>query len=348
MIITKKRRMKLLIGIFLALVASASIVGCISKTENAKSTEINVEQPVVKVGYYKAPHNIPAMVLPRFGDKYGVNINLVQFTRYADVQLALVNGDIDFGTTGYHLVIAAIDKNTQKFKVISGMSMGGQCLITRSDIKIEKWKDIEGKKIGMASNGAPEMNLRWAASKNGVDFNKIERVSFTTTGPPMISALKNKEIDLLAAWEPWCATAAVEGYGNYSLDILDNPTKGIYGVLAVNNEFAQKNDETVVSVVKAFIDASNYMNTHRDEEAKILSEETGISLPVAIEAVNHTNLDINIYYEYFKEMAVGYYNGNLTKIDTSNNISTMLEYRFLQEATGKEIMELGGRNSVTT
>ncbi len=328
--IRKKKRIKSVIVIFLALVAIAFFVGCVSKTEEAQSTITKVEQPVVKVGYYKAPHNIPVMVLPRFSGKYGVNITLVQFTRYADVQLALVNGDIDFGTTGYHLVIAAIDKNTQKFKVISGMSSGGQCLIARSDVKIEKWKDIEGKKIGMASNAAPEMNLRWAASKNGVDFNKIERVSFTTTGPSMISALRNKEIDLLAAWEPWCATAAVEGYGNYSLDILDNPTRGIYGVLAVNNKFAQKNNKTVAAMVKAFIDATNYMNVHKDEEAKILSEDTGISLPVAIEAVNHTKLDINIYYEYFKEMARGYYNSNLTKIDTSNNISTMLEYRYLQ------------------
>ncbi len=344
----KERRIKLVIGIFLALVAIVSLVGCISKTENVKSIESQVEQPVVKVGYYKAPHNIPAMVLPRFGNKYGVNITLIQFTRYADVQLALVNGDIDFGTTGYHLVLAALDKNIQKFKVISGMSMGGQCLIARSDLKINKWKDIEGKKIGMASNAAPEMNLRWAASKNGVDFNKIERVSFTTTGPPMISALKNKEIDLLAAWEPWCATAAVEGYGYYSLDILDNPTRGIYGVLAVNNEFAQKNNKTVVAVVKAFIDATNYMNVHTDEEAKVLSEETGVALPVAIEAVNHTKLDTNIYYEPFKEMAKGYYDSGLTKMDTTNNISSMLEYRYLRQVTGKEIVELGGRNSSTT
>ena len=96
------------------------------------------------------------------------------------------------------------------------------------------------------------MLFKASATLGGADLSKIQTVSFAAGGPPLLDALKNHQIDGFASWEPNNAGAAVAGDGYYSsLDLSDNPTRNVNGLLTVNSAFLQAHRAAVLGVVRA-------------------------------------------------------------------------------------------------
>src|SRR5688572_8375209 len=50
----------------------------------------------IRVASLPIPHNIQFIALERFAEEYGLDVEWVSFQRYADTQLAVANGDVQF------------------------------------------------------------------------------------------------------------------------------------------------------------------------------------------------------------------------------------------------------------
>jgi NitT/TauT family transport system substrate-binding protein len=283
------------------------------------------------------------MILGDYARKHGVELEVVPMRRYADLQLALMTNQVDVAVMGYINAGLMEEKNFRDYRVIAGVFTGGQNLTLAKDVKATTWKDLEGRKLGTAPNSYAELIFKASAKLGGADLAKIPTVSFTAGGPPLLSALKNREIDGFVSWEPNNAEAAVGGYGYYSsLDIADNPTRGVNGVAVVNSSFLQSKRAAVLGVVRAVVEATDALNANRERYVQVAVQGTGSSPEVVREAIPHGALDYKLYAKEGVALLKLVYEAKITQIDTSPAVDKQFDHSLLMEATGKPKDQLGG------
>jgi ABC-type nitrate/sulfonate/bicarbonate transport system substrate-binding protein len=297
----------------------------------------------VRFAYTVQVHQANVMALAEYAKKYGVEIEPVPMRRYADQQLALMTNQVDVAVVGYINVGLMEEKSYRDYRAFAGVFTGGQSLTLAKDVQVKTWKDLEGLQLGTAPNSYSELLFKASARLGGADLSKIQTVSFAAGGPPLLSALKNRQINGFVSWEPNSADAAVAGDGYYStLDIGDNPTHHINGLLAVNSAFLQSNRPAVLGLLRAVIDATNDLNANPNKYVDVAMKGTGSTLPVLQEAIPRGKLDYKLYSKEAKALLKMVYDAKLTQIDTSVAIDKQFDYSLLSEATGKPKNEVGG------
>jgi ABC-type nitrate/sulfonate/bicarbonate transport system substrate-binding protein len=296
----------------------------------------------VRFAYAVQVHQANMMVLQDYAKKYGVELEVVPMRRYADLQLALMTNQVDVAVMGYINVGLMEEKDFRNYRAIAGVFDGGQSLTLAKGIKATSWKDLEGKTLGTAPNSYAELLFKASAKLGGADLSKIKTVSFAAGGPPQLSALKNKEIDGFVSWEPNNADASLAGDGYYSsLDIGNNPTGHINGVMTVNADFLAAHRAAVLGVVHAAVDATNALNGDMKKFEDVAIKGTGSSPAVVKEAIPRGKLDYVLHAKEAKALLNMIYQAKITKIDTSVAVDKQFDYSLLAEATGKPKSELG-------
>jgi ABC-type nitrate/sulfonate/bicarbonate transport system substrate-binding protein len=167
-------------------------------------------------------------------------------------------------------------------------------------------------------------------------------VSFTTGGPPLLSALKGREIDGFISWEPHNAEAAVGKYGYYSSLDITATTRGINGVIAVNSSFLQSKRPAMLSFVRAVIDATNALNQDFERYADVAVRATGAAPEIVREAIPRGKLDYNLYAKVAAILLKLFHEAKITNTDTSPAVDRQFDYSLLMEATGQSKEQLGG------
>ena len=296
----------------------------------------------VRFAYTVQVHQANMMVLQDYTKRHGVELEPVPMRRYADQQLALMTNQVDVAVVGYINIGLMEEKSFRDYRAIAGVFTGGQNLTLARDIKAKTWKELEGLKIGTAPNSYSELLFKASARLGGADLSKIQTVSFAAGGPPLLAALKNRQIDGFVSWEPNNADAAVAGDGYYSsLNIGDNPTRNVNGLLTVNSAFLQAHRPAVLAVVRAAIEATNALNQDRNKYIEVAMKGTGSSLDVVKEAIPRGKLDYNLYAKEAKALLKMVHEAKLTQADTSGAVDKQFDYSLLTEAAGKPKNQLG-------
>ena len=188
----------------------------------------------------------------------------------------VASGDakVCFGSMYNNISVAA---NGVKVKVVSPLvnAAGTQSVVARKGLEINSPKDLEGKKIGM-TNGAGVLIA------TGVDVNKIQFVNLGVSD--QLAALDRGDIDAMAAWEPWVGKAIDHGgtllFSGTKSNLLgaegDVHWIDFYMTLQVTQDFYDKNPETVEKLLRALNKATNYINEHPEDAAKIIAKRINI------------------------------------------------------------------------
>ena len=297
----------------------------------------------VRFAYPVQVHQANMMILGDFARKHGVELEVTPLRRYADLQLALMTNQVDVAVMGYINVGLMEEKNFRDYRVIAGAFTGGQNLTLAKDLKASTWKDLEGKKLGTAPNSYAELIFKASAKLGGADLAKIPTVSFAAGGPPMLSALKTRDIDGFVSWEPNNSEAAVGGYGYYSsLDIANNPTRGVNGLVAVNSSFLQSHRAAVLGVVRAIVESIDALNSDRERYVQVAVQGTGSAPEVVREAIPRGALDYRLYGKEGIALLKLISEAKITQTDTSPAVNKQFDYSLLLEATGRSKDQLGG------
>jgi ABC-type nitrate/sulfonate/bicarbonate transport system substrate-binding protein len=303
-------------------------------------------QDTIKVGFAIQAHQANMMVLPQYAEKIGLKIDLVPMRRFPDLQLALTTKQIDAAVLGYVNLALLEEGGFKNYKVVSGVYAAPGSLVLAPDVdgKVKTWKDLEGKTLGTAPNGAIDIVFRALLKEKNVDVSKIKLISFAALGPPALAALANHDIDGFIAWEPNNAEAVQRKIGVYSrLDIGDNPSKGIQGILVVDGDYLKAHDDAVAKLVKALVDSTNELNANPEEFAAVAVKGTGSPLDVTKIALPHGRLDTKLYQRESEALLDMIYDAGLTKQSTKHVVAEHFDYEYLMKATGKSRTELGGR-----
>jgi ABC-type nitrate/sulfonate/bicarbonate transport system substrate-binding protein len=253
-----------------------------------------------------------------------------------------MTNQVDVAAFGYGNVGLMEELAYRDYRMITGVFTGGYGITLANGVKADTWKELESLRLGTAPNSLAELSFKASASLGGADFTKIRMVSFTTGGPPMLSALKAREIDGFISWEPNNAEAAVGKYGTYSSLDITAPTRGINGAVAVNSAYLQSKRPAVLGFVRAVVEATNVLNGDFARYTDVAVRATGSAPEIVHEAIPRGTLDYRLYAKEAKTLLKMFHEANITKTDTSPAVDRQFDYSVLMEATGQSKAQLGG------
>ena len=299
-------------------------------------------QETIKIGYFMQIHDIPYMAVEKeLGTKY--KLEFVRFLRYSDAEVALTRGDIQMSSLGYsNVVTASLREAEPGFVMVSGLARGAVSIVCRTDVKIGGWNDLKGKKFGVLTGGTAELFFDDGLRTNGVKRSDITTVSFTVIGPPLLQAIKNKDIDCMAVFEPFAAVSVVDGYGYYpNTRLAENSFLGINNALAVNAAFLKRNPDFVKDAVKVAVAASDLL---QQGKGKMMTDFPRLEFkPEVIKiGADHVILDSNLYLRRTVTVAEAMKNlGFVRQMPAREKMEAYFNYDHLTAATGKSADELG-------
>lgn len=300
----------------------------------------------VKVGTLYQTHSASTFdpLLPDLARKYGLDVQVVPFRRYADVQIALATGQIEIGAFGYANIPIMAEQDIRNVQIIAGQSQGGQGVTLRKGLNIRTWRDLEGLRLGVAPNSTIDNMVRVTLRENGADYGKIRWVAFATMGPEVLQALKTGTIDGFVGWEPVRATAAVEGYGAYApFQLEDTPLRNVNGLIGANTDFLKQFPEAAVNLLRAYVEATDMLAKDTEAWVSLASSKTGATIDVTQTAIQHSKLTYLMHRDAAKRLAKAMAEFGLTRSDHSTVVDLYMNYTYLSRATQRPKTELGWR-----
>lgn len=272
----------------------------------------------------------------------GVEVEPVTIKTFVEAQIALQKGDIQLGTLGYNSIATLADAGVKTVKVIAGYASGSHVLVVRKGVQLKTWKDLEGKTVGSITGSMAHFRLLMSLKHHGVDLNRVKIVHYAP-GPPILAAVKEGSVDAVMIWDPMIAQIKLAGTGDHSgLDVNDNPAGPGTGVIAVNADFERKHPEIVQKFVDALIEATKRLRANREEWIRLAMEATGASREIIEESIKNMNIDYVILYDKAAGLTRAAKPLGMTKNDVSGAEDYVVEWKYLEKATGKSRKELGG------
>jgi len=260
-----------------------------------------VDVPVVKMTSFDKPsfgHSIATLIEAKeFDKKNGIDIEWTfKPGRAANMDFATGRDKITLASA----VLSEANRRAKGVKTVylfNVLNLFGALLTENPNIRT--LKDLEGKKIAAFTVTTNYAMFRYYAKKAGVDLSKVEVQSTNATA--LVTVLMAKRADAIHVWEPNYSKIlhqnpgrfhAIKYVGDWS-KYNKTPDRGYLGV-AAHEEWANDNKGTIQKVYKAFKDLGEWLPSHHDEAAGILSEATGVPKGALLKALKEKRYDPDV------------------------------------------------------
>ena len=188
----------------------------------------------------------------------------------------LNSGAIDIGSTaGLAAVLGRANGNPIRAVYIFSRPEW-TALVVREDSPLKSVADLKGKKIAATKGTDPFLFALRALHTAGLTRDDVEIVNLQH--PDGRTALASGQVDAWAGLDPHMAAAQVDDGARLLYRNVDFNT---YGFLNAREDFIKEHPDTLARVLKVYEHARVWIGTHPDETAKIISQESKVSLPVA-------------------------------------------------------------------
>lgn len=264
---------KLLIGMTILTLTTASLAGCAKKNDSENLSEINLT-------YVKSPLNVPSIIQKQedlFGKEFkkdNIAVNFHEITTGPEQTQALAAGEIDFlhALGGTSALIAASNGVDLKILNTYSRSPKGFMILTNND-SIKSAADLAGKKVAGPKGTILHQVLIAALDKEGLSIDDVE---FVNMGIPEASAaLSDGSVDAALIAGP----AALKSMKSGS-KLVANGEGLVDGIIvtAVSTDFAEKHPEVVERFMKVEKETLEYVNNNFDEAMEKVAKEVDLSV----------------------------------------------------------------------
>ncbi|KVN23006.1 ABC transporter substrate-binding protein [Burkholderia stagnalis] len=236
--------------------------------------------PEIRVDYaYYSPESL---VIKRFGwleDEFRADRTPIKWVLSLGSNRALEylnSGAVDFGSTaGLAAVLARANGNPIRAVYVFSRPEW-TALVVRKDSPIKTLADLKGKKIAATRGTDPFLFTLRALHTAGLTRDDVELVNLQH--PDGRTALANGQVDAWAGLDPHMAAAQIEDGARL---VYRNVAFNTYGFLNAREAFIAQYPQAVARVLKVYEKARVWIVAHPDDTAKIVAEESKVSLPVA-------------------------------------------------------------------
>jgi ABC-type nitrate/sulfonate/bicarbonate transport system substrate-binding protein len=259
-----------------------------------------------------------------FFERENLHARFINFQATQVITNALMQGDIDYGTT---LAIAGAALRGLPLKIVGVVAKGtGYAIVSKREI--DTLKGLKGKKFALNSFGsAPDYAVYTFFSKNGLDPNRD--VTFLTVGgtSARFAALVGGAVDATVVSSPFEYIAEQQGFRTLvSLKELAEYVNLPYAGVAVTQEKIAKDGAQIVKVLRALRAAMLFILEQRAASVDLLAKTLKLNRAVA-----------DRYYPLYREL----YNPELTISDSIlEEFVAVSNFRLKSTEKDKELLKI--------
>ena len=202
--------------------------------------------------------------------KYGIDATLKVFPSGQEALEAVLTGQADFTGNGQYNIPLVAAKGGN-IKIIAEYERSDQQFGAVGKASINSPADLLGKKVGTQFGTSPDYYYHLYTKFYGLDESRITLVNLQFT--QLVPALARGDIDAFFAFEPHL-TRALDSVPGAKV-IHRSGQNGVMPlrVYAGVSQKVYSNPEMAVAFLKAMREAGDWANAHRDETARLLSQE---------------------------------------------------------------------------
>ena len=256
-----------------------------------------VAGPKLKIGTVPMGYTLHFDFLPAFGKEEGLDIEVIDFKSSSDENQAIAAGSLDGGNVGALGTNVLFTKGVP-VKIISGTVRGGSDFVVSNSVQTVK--DLEGKKIGATKGATSEILAKFQMKKAGVTSTWIN-----LPHAQLAIAMAQKDVDAIAAGEPWAGLAVSKGIGKRlpGFNVYDSPARSVSGAFVLSEKLIKENPDTVQKLVNAFVKAIVFSNKKQDEYIKHAVEKLKISEEEVRIALKNSEITYQVFPEEWPALA---------------------------------------------
>ena len=279
------------------------IIFLVAATVYGTYNYIVTSQETIIVGYLPSDHD-SALFVANAKDmfqKEGLKIRLVPFRSGPDLINAAKLGKIDIGYCGISPVTMAITDGTP-IKIVASVNQEGSGIVVGNNTNISNITDLKGKNIAIPKlNSVQDVLLTYWLSQYNINRNEVNITESEV--PYMPRSLLFKKFDGYVAWEPYVSAAGSEGDGKILLYSKTDTWKNFpCCVVIATDSFAKDHPNALRNFLKIHVEATNYVNSHKDETALIVSQKLGTSVQIEEESLKHVEFNMLPPNEFMKNV----------------------------------------------
>ncbi len=200
-------------------------------------------------------------------DRHGVVVEGRRFAAGRQIRDAMVAGQIDLGTFGAGTFIVGADKGDLVAIAVFAHAGRTAHIIVRADSDIRSVADLKGKKVAGILGGSifPIFETR-LAPRHGLSKGSYQAVN--VLGPDQLSALATKQVDAVAAVEPYVSIGEEQGIarsiGSYeAVDLTPF-------LLCARPEYVDRNRAATIAFLRGWIESAKLMQAEPERAASIM------------------------------------------------------------------------------
>lgn len=243
------------------------------------------QRETLTIGFVKVGHLAPLLNIEEELKKFNIDVKRAEFVRYADARTALLSNSVDISAVGPGDLAIAASQGSKNLIGLTGVAGSAKNLVVRKGVVINDFKDIAGKRIGIAPGSAVWFQWAMTLVEKGIPYNSFTPVNIQGGGTAFLQALKRGDIDAMVLWEPFESQAVAEGDAYFAKDVEYSQSKAIgaeLGLLAASREAMTNKREAVRRFLWVYLDAEEKMAKNNALFADSYAKYTG--LPPAVTA----------------------------------------------------------------
>ncbi len=293
----------------------------------------------IRIGYLQSDiHQLACWVALEKGlyKKNGVDVEVAGIFKAGPEEMsAFAAGALDIGYVGEAPATTAVANHVAGATVLAQVNTEGSAIVVGKDALEKGIHDLAEKKVAIPGHSTvQDFLLKKALVKFNVDPKKVHIIVLKP--PEMIGALRTGQIDAFIAWEPYPAKAQTMGVGRILLTSNEIWKAHPCCVLVVNNRFLAERPQDARAVVKAHVEATDFIKEFPDEAVRIGVKYTGMdaaTVRLAMKNVNYTYvLSVDGEREYVDFLSRLRY---ITMPDTTAFVNTFINQEILGDIINK-------------
>ncbi|MBA3507780.1 MAG: ABC transporter substrate-binding protein [Betaproteobacteria bacterium] len=208
--------------------------------------------------------------------KLGLDLKVDVLPSGVEIVNALASGQADVGLFGTFPFLTAVARGVPLVLIghtwnsaVKNPQSEVLSIIARADsgVPAGDLTKLKGKKIGVTRGAGGEPYIVGLLKQSGL---AVEDVTLVNTAPAnMATALANKDVDVVTAWEPWPSAALTKVRGSYK--VIYGGCQSCYdaGTIVTTKAAIADKAKALETFILGYAQAQAWTRANRDEAAKI-------------------------------------------------------------------------------
>jgi len=237
-------------------------------------------QPVEKISVGATTQELSTLIWiaeeKGYFEENGLDATVKAYDTGIETKNALLAGEVDVADT-VDFVISGLGFEEADIKVLASINTAIiDYIIARRDRGISSLSDLKGKNIGIKRGSSAEYYLGRTLIFNGLSLEDVELVAVHP--PDMPEAIAQGEVDATITWHPHNYHIK-NSLGDNAIVWSAHGGQDVYWVIFCKDEFVQKYPEKIKRLLKALVQAEEFVKNNDLEAKEIIAERVNLDLP---------------------------------------------------------------------